>query len=526
MNKPLSLCIALLVAGSAQAATLNLTPQEIQINGPHSADINSNKDFSRTRLTLEEPWAPLPADTRWQGRWLTAKNTPAGGELTILGAPGWRTQMAPTRSGLQIQALAEKPKPRSAEPRLSLDFQQIEVRSALQILADFSGKNIVAADNVSGTVALRLQRVRWQDALEAILLSKQLGSRQVGDILWVAPEQSLQDLANRRLKLSADTERMAPLELLALPIQYARASDLASLLQSDAKTTTMGLGSGQQVTGGLGLLSERGSARADVRSNTLLLRDTPEQLAQIKTFIARMDKPQPQVQIEARIALVDRKVAEAIGVRWGGNYQQGKLQVDGGANGAPAVSLPAAGLAGFAPATLGIKLGEVLGSELLDLQLSALESNGRGAVLSRPRITTSNGETATIEQGTEIPYQEATSSGATAVSFKKAALTLTVTPRITPDGFVQMQVQATKDAKGEIVPGGVSINTQRIQTQVRARDNETLVLGGIVEQENSAQQAGVPGLQRIPLIGNLFKNRSTANSQRELLIFLTPRIIR
>jgi len=414
--------------------------------------------------------------------------------------------------------------------RLSLNFQDIEVRSVLQLLADFTGINIVVSDSVKGNLTLRMQNVPWDQALDIVLKTKGLAKRQNGNVMLVAPSDEIAAREKLELESQKQIEELAPLYSDFLQVNYAKAADLAALIKS--KNNSM--------------LSERGAVSIDERTNTLLLQDTADKLEQIRKMVARLDVPVRQVLIESRIVLANNDFARDLGVKFGLSrtkvYNGGDFYSIGGKNPGdvnyadtttafevPAgsgnegllVNLPVQNPAG----ALGIAVGH-LGSRLLQLELSAMQAENRGELISSPRVTTSDQQEASIKQGVEIPYQEASSSGATSVSFKDAVLELKVRPQITPDDRIIMELHVSKDNLGDTFQGVPSINTQNVNTKVLVDNGETLVLGGIFEQENIKSSNRVPFLGDLPGLGWLFKTESNTNNKRELLIFVTPKILK
>ncbi len=424
--------------------------------------------------------------------------------------------------------------------KLSLNFQDIDTRAVLQLLADFTGLNIVVSDSVTGNITLRLKNVPWDQALDIILRTKGLAMRRNGNILLIAPAEELAQREQLELKARKQTAELEPLRSELIQINYAKASELAELLKSDDGT----------------LLSERGNVSVDERTNTLLVRETASRLAEIRSLIKKLDVPIRQVLIEARIVIANDDFARDLGARLGitaarqlgattvvtsgtiqgpGGLSQGTSTLLGGTpitevgamnaddQGQPQrlnVNLPVPGNdAGR------IALGILRSNALLDLELSALQVEGRGEVLSNPRLITSNQRKAVIEQGTEIPYQQAASSGATSVAFKKAVLSLAVTPQITPDDRIILDLNVKNDSVGDEYQGVPSINTKEIHTQVLVNNGETVVLGGIYQHINSHKASKIPLLGDLPLIGALFRSRTQVNNKNELLIFVTPKII-
>ena len=424
--------------------------------------------------------------------------------------------------------------------RLTLNFQDIEVRAVLQLLAETSGLNLVVSDSVTGNVTLRLENVPWDQALDIILATKGLDMRQVGNVMLVAPAPEIAARERQELEAKKDIQELAPLRSEFLQVNYAKASDLANLLQG---------------AGGAGgtLLSERGTVSIDDRTNTLLVYDTAERLADVRRLVAALDIPVRQVLIETRIVVANDDFSRDLGVRLGVSYvrdrgQDGLISITG--SGQAADTTVAADAAGLPQPLLSPNLLDrynvnlpisepagqiglaILGQDtLVDLELSAAQAEGRGEIVSSPRVITANQKEAVIEQGVEIPFQEAASSGATATQFKKAVLSLTVTPQITPDDRIIMDLEVTQDTVGEFVPsatGGLvpSIDTRKIITQVLVNDGETVVLGGIFETERRDAEDKVPFLGDIPGLGRLFKRNNSISNKRELLIFVTPKILR
>lgn len=429
-----------------------------------------------------------------------------------------------------------KAKPRSANSeaagaqykgkKLTLNFQNIEVRAVLQIIADFTGLNIVASDSVTGNVTLHLKDVPWDEAMDIILKTKGLDMRKSGNIIMVAPLSEIAERDKRDLEAQKQLEQLSPLENESIQINYAKASNIAALLKSD-KTS---------------ILSPRGSVTIDERTNKLLVKDTPANLIEVHRLIKDLDVPVRQVLIESRIVIANDNFSREIGARFGISSGDG---TGGGASGSlggsgtilgngsnitsgtlPSlddrlnVNLPVQNPAG------GLAISVLRGNSLLDMELTALQTEGRGEVVSNPRVITSNQKEAEIEQGVEIPYLQATSSGATSVAFKKAVLSLKVTPQITPDNRVIMDLKVSKDSVGEVFNGVPSVNTREVTTQVLVKDGDTVVLGGIYEQTYSEEQDKVPFFGDIPILGALFRTKRKVDDKAEVLIFITPKIIR
>eukprot|EP00163_Fabomonas_tropica_P033084 TRINITY_DN8552_c0_g2_i1.p1 TRINITY_DN8552_c0_g2~~TRINITY_DN8552_c0_g2_i1.p1 ORF type:complete len:705 (-),score=137.50 TRINITY_DN8552_c0_g2_i1:2105-4219(-) len=426
----------------------------------------------------------------------------------------------------EAEARREEKFPYTGE-KLSLNFQDIEVRSVLQLIADFTGLNLVASDTVGGSITLRLQNVPWDQALDLILKTKGLDKRQIGNVLLVAPADEIAAREKLELETTKQIAELAPVRLDIIQVNYAKAADIVALIQADAE-----------------LISERGFVSSDVRTNTISVRETTEKLEEIRRLVTTWDVPVRQVSIEARIVRAQTNVAEDLGIRWGGaayDVSGDNVFAIGGSQGAVEEARQAA--AGnndtiTFPGALAVDLGVTgegassfaigWGSDdfLVDLELSALESDGQAEVVSQPRVVTADRQTASIKSGEEIPYQEASSSGATSVSFKEAVLSLEVTPQITPDDKIIMDLVVNQDSRGEVTAGIPSINTNEVTTQVLVGNGETVVLGGIFQSEVATQTTKTPFLGDIPYLGRLFKRTEHIDERSELLIFITPKIIK
>lgn len=422
-----------------------------------------------------------------------------------------------------VRQASVKPEKKYNGKTLSLNFQNISVRTVLQLIADYNNFNLVTSDSVQGDITLVLDDVPWDQALDLILKTKGLDKRIEGNILMVAPAEELAVRESMDLRNQQEVQELAPLYSEYMQINYAKAKDIAELLKSKDSS----------------LLTERGSVAVDERTNTLLVKDTAETLLAVRRMIDVLDIPIRQVLIESRMVTVKDNVAEDLGIRWGITDQQGTKGTSGSLEGAqniangivPAISdrlnvnLPAPTNA----ASIAFHVAKLADGTVLDMELSALEQENKGEIIASPRITTSNQKAAYIEQGVEIPYVQAASSGATTVTFKKAVLSLRVTPQITPDNRVILDLEITQDSQGETVdtPTGraVAIDTQRIGTQVLVDNGETIVLGGIYQQNLISRVSKVPVLGDIPLVGFLFRNTSDKNERQELLIFVTPKIV-
>ena len=451
--------------------------------------------------------------------------------------------------------------------RLTLNFQDLETRAVLQLIADFSGLNIVVSDTVMGSVTLRLQNVPWDQALDIVMTTKGLDMRRNGNVIIVAPAEEITAREQADLAAQKALQTLEPIHSEFIQVNYAKASDLAILIRGGSATGSSSTGAGgataavASAAGGSGraaLLSERGSVAIDVRTNTLLVNDTSRNLENIRRLVQTLDIPVRQVSIETRVVIVNDDYERDLGVRFGAtvvksNSSNGLLSMTGTSagsdtivssginninnNGNPFpvttppigqrynVNLPVANPAGsFALAILD-------SDYLVDLELSALQAEGNGKIVSTPRVIATNQHEARIRQGVEIPYQESSSSGATTTQFKEAVLSLTVTPQITPDDRIIMDLLVTKDSVGQTVQSATggqvpSIDTRSVTTSVVVNDGQTVVLGGIYETELRETINKVPVLGDIPGLGYLFRSRTNINNNAELLIFVTPKILR
>ncbi|MHC5782268.1 type IV pilus secretin PilQ [Aliivibrio fischeri] len=421
---------------------------------------------------------------------------------------------------------------------ISINFQDIPVRHVLQLIADYNDFNLVVADSVTGNLTLRLDGVPWQQVLDIILQVKGLDKRVEGNVVLIAPKTELDAQEQQVLEQAQMASELAALSSEILSIKYAKASDIAELLVGEGEIT---------------MLSSRGSITVDERTNSLLLRDLPENITVIKDIIDTLDIPIKQVQIEARIVTVNEGNLDELGVRWGITNTNGSTTVGGSIESNLAAvglydgggsddkksgnnSLPVdnflnvnLGLANPAASSIAFQVAKLGSDLLLDLELSALQAESKAEIISSPRLITTNKKPAYIEQGTEIPYLEASSSGATSVSFKKAVLSLMVTPQITPDNQLVLDLTVTQDRPGQVVKTGtgeaVAIDTQRIGTQVLVDNGETVVLGGIYQHSLSNSVEKVPVLGDLPLLGALFRRSSENIGKKELLIFVTPKVV-
>jgi type IV pilus assembly protein PilQ len=426
--------------------------------------------------------------------------------------------------------------------KLSLNFQNIEVRSLLQVIADFTNFNIVTSDSVSGSVTLRLQDVPWDQALDIILQAKGLGVRKNGNVLWVAPKDEIAAKEKLDLESVAAVQGLEPVRTQAFQINYAKAPEIAAQLTAG--------GSG---AGGARMLSARGSVIAEPRTNQLFVTDIPSKLEQVQQLIAKLDIAVRQVLIEARIVEASDTFGKSLGVKLGGSDLRAQKGGDGGyqlsgenrvafgtnygnavaSSGAGGtvdtsgsfVNLPAVGQGGYNPATVALSIFSAAANRFLNLEISALEADGKGKVVSSPRVVTTDQVKALIEQGTELPYQVASSSGATSIAFRKANLKLEVTPQLTPEGNILLDLDITKDTVGQSTAAGFAINTKHIKTQVLVENGGTVVIGGIFEETLSDNETKVPFFGDLPGVGYLFKRKGRVANKQEMLVFITPKML-
>lgn len=461
-----------------------------------------------------------------------------------------------------------------AGEKLSLNFQRVDVRDVLKVIADFTGKNIVVSDSVSGSVTLGLKDVPWDQALDVIMKSKGLDMRVNGSVISIAPAEEFAAKEKAQLTAEAERETLETLRTEVFSLRYQKAMDFRNMLLGGGSGGTSGTSGSVGSTGGSTagrtnrILSQRGSVTFDARTNTIFVQDTPKKLEEVQVIINKVDVPVKQVMIESRMVIASNTFSKSLGARFGISQtgtpgSNTNLSIGGTlGNKATAFTAPTT-VGGTGTYTLGTQGGTIQSATLnnytvssngqpdlmsnlpvtnayggialsllklsanllLNLELSALEADSRGKVISSPRVTTANQQKARIAQGVEIPYQSATSSGATAVSFKKAELSLEVTPQITPDQRIIMDLDVRKDSRGETLPGGVAINTQNVQTQVLVGNGETVVLGGIYEQVSQKSTDKVPFFGDLPVVGYAFKRNTRQEDKTELLIFITPKVM-
>ncbi|MDD2712697.1 MAG: type IV pilus secretin PilQ [Simplicispira sp.] len=433
--------------------------------------------------------------------------------------------------------------------KLSLNFQNIEVRSLLQVIADFTNFNIVTSDTVTGALTLRLKDVPWDQALQIIMDAKGLDKRKSGNVLWIAPKDEIDARLRKDFEAAQVIEKLEPLRMQAFQMNYAKAAEIEAHLTKTSQGATGGAGGAAPR-----FLSERGSAIAEPRTNQLFVTDTAAKLEEVRKLLATLDVAVRQVLIEARIVEARDTFGRSLGVKLGGadmravrggvggygiggdnrivfgsNYSNA-VSSSGGNIGAsnttePFINLPAK-LSGIdSVANFALSIFNPSANRFLNLELSAMEADGKGKIVSSPRVITADQITALIEQGTEYPYSVTAPNGATTIAFKKAVLKLEVTPQITPEGNIILDLSINKDSRGETTTQGVAIDTKHIKTQILIENGGTVVIGGIFEMEESSQEKKVPFLGDVPVVGHLFKNNTKESSKREMLVFITPKVI-
>ncbi|WP_328514982.1 type IV pilus secretin PilQ [Ralstonia solanacearum] len=468
---------------------------------------------------------------------MRATDSGSGARLIIEPRGNWQysSYQTDTQFVVEVRPTKEDPNKLISGPgyrgeRMSLNFQNIDIRSLLQVFADFTNLNIVTSDSVTGTLSLRLKDVPWDQALQIVLDSKGLASRRNGNVLWVAPRGELATKEKAELESQQQVTELEPLRSQVFRLNYQRADDVRNML--------LGTGTGAAGATASRILSKRGSLTSDARTNQLFVSDIPSKLEEVQAFLLKIDIPVRQVMIEARIVEADDTFSRNLGAKLGfaaksngsgiGNTYSNVVSpvtTNGTWDNSSALSLPANGINGVNAASVAVSLFNAGAGRFLALELSALEADGRGKIISSPRVVTADNIKALIEQGTELPYQAATSSGATSVQFRKANLKLEVTPKITPDGNVFLDVDVNKDSVGTQTTNGFAINTKHVQTQVLVENGGTVVIGGIYTQNERTDVNKVPLLGDIPVLGNLFKSTAKTNDRTELLVFLTPRVL-
>jgi type IV pilus assembly protein PilQ len=447
---------------------------------------------------------------------------------------------------------------------MSMNFQNIEVRTALQVIADFTGLNVVTSDSVTGSLTLRLQQVPWDQVLDIMAQAKGLSLRRQGNVVWVAPRAEVAAREKLEYESRLATQNLEPLQTRGFALNYAKAADVLLQIQGNALMPLMpspalsGFSASNTfpsltplMPSGSRILSIRGSAMAEPRTNQLFVTDIEGRLTQVAEMLRQIDIPLRQVMIEARIVQASDTFGQTLGVRLGGMGQGGARNVWGPTNAnvmananatanqptsfniadkvldtsGQFVNLPAAGLNGVASASFAVSIFNASKNRFLNLELSALEADGKGKVVSSPRVVTADQSKAVIEQGTELPYQVAAASGATSLAFRKANLKLEVTPHITPEGGIVLALDISKDNVGQITPAGFAIDTKHIKTQVVVDNGGTVMIGGIYETSEQEDVYKVPFFGDIPVLGYLFKNSRRATSKQELLVFITPKML-
>ncbi|CAG9171131.1 type IV pilus secretin PilQ [Cupriavidus pinatubonensis] len=480
------------------------------VQGMRATDASGN-----TRLTIEPrgnwEYSSYQTDTQFVVEVRPIKEDPA----KLISGPGYRGE------------------------RLSLNFQNIDIRSLLQVFADFTNLNIITSDTVQGNITLRLKDVPWDQALQIVMDAKGLASRRNGNVLWVAPKAELATKEKLELEAQQQINELEPIRSQVYQLNYQRAEDVRKMLlgittggAAGAAVPAVGVGGASGMA--LRMLSKRGSLTADARTNQLFVSDIASKLEEVQGFLNKIDIPVRQVIIEARIVEATDTFSRNLGVKLGfaGQYNNARVgntysNVLPGAtsDNGPFLSLPAGAINGTNPANIAVSIFNSAATKFLALELSALEADGKGKIISSPRVVTANNIKALIEQGTELPYQAATSSGATSVQFRKANLKLEVTPQITPEGNVLLDVDVNKDSVGIQTTSGFAIDTKHVQTQVLVDNGGTVVIGGIYTQTESTDVDKVPFLGDIPVLGYLFKNNAKVRNRTELLVFLTPRVL-
>lgn len=467
-------------------------------------------------------------------------------KFIIANTGGWEysTYQIENKFVIETKEAGEEAEEKYTGKKLSISFQDMEVRAILQVLADFTGLNILSSDQVQGSMSIRLKDVPWDQALDLVLESRGLQQVKSGNAIWVATKKEIEDNNNSKIALLNQNTQLEPLRLEFFQINHYNASELKDVLEAKADATNQSA----STTPSIKFLSSRGSIGLDSRRNVLFIQDTDEKLKEIKKIIKRLDVANKQVVVEAKIVIADKKFGQDIGTRFGVKYRQqngnSALGISNNFNSAASLAsansttagaantfLDAANVNGSVPGAIGLTLLNMATGNSLGIELSALEDNSRGKVLSSPRILTADNKKATIEQGSEIPYVTPGTNGSPAtVAFKKAVLKLDVTPQISPNGKVALNLQISKDSIGQLVPvagGGTvpSIDTKKIDTLVTVNNGQTVVLGGVYEIQNNEDLQKIPLLGDIPLLGNLFQRNIKSENKGELMIFITPFIV-
>jgi type IV pilus assembly protein PilQ len=490
---------------------------------------------------------------------IVSESMPAGVRITVIPKGNWEYSSFQTDGRLIVDVRDQIIDPNklvkgpeySAE-KISLDFQNIGVRSALQVFSNFTDFNIVMSESVTGEITIRLKDVPWDLALDVVLQAKNLGKRKSGSVIWIAPVQELNEKDEAEQKARKTLEDIEAVRTQSFRLNYAKADEIARQLHGPSSGGQVGSAAANSGS----ILSARGSAMPEPRTNQLFVTDIPSRLVQIQELIVKLDIPVRQVLIEARIVEATDTFGKSLGVKlggvdlrgvrggdpgysigsgnriaFGGNYDAisattGTSDSSGLIAGSPSFfNLPANPLAGVSPASFAMSLFKPSANRFLNLELSALEADTKGKIVASPRIITADQVKAIIEQGVEFPYQTTAPNGGTTIAFKKASLKLEVTPRITPEGGIILDVEVNKDSPGEILLGARAINTKRVQTQVLVESGGTVVIGGIFTSNDDESETKVPYLGDVPLLGSLFKSRNRASNRSELLVFITPKVI-
>nr|WP_246480256.1 type IV pilus secretin PilQ [Inhella gelatinilytica] len=536
--------------------------------GLPSAQVGVDIQQQGQRLVLEFPKTNLPANLRKRFdvvdfgtpiQSMVASQLNDRVRIVVEPKGDWEHSAYQSDNQFVLEVRSVKPSPNKltqgsgfSGEKVSFNFQNIEVRALLQVIADFTQFNVVTSDTVTGSITLRLKDVPWDQALEIILQAKGLGLRKSGNVLWIAPKEELATREKADLEAKAAVAQLEPTRTQAFVLNYTKAEDVAKGLTGTVVSGAGGSSTGADKTARV--LSSRGSVLFEPRTNQIFVTDIASKLEEVQGLIQRIDIPVRQVLIEARIVEADDKFGKSLGVKLGasdarglqggipgysvggGNYltfggtysgvgyQTGQTgSVDFGNT--QFVNLPATTINNVNAASIAATLFSASANRFLNLELSALEADGKGKIVSSPRVITADKIKALIEQGEEIPYQTATGSGATAITFKKAVLKLEVTPQITPEGGVILDVDVNKDSRGVLTPAGYAINNKHVKTQVLVENGGTVVIGGIFTQEEIDSVSKVPVLGDIPYMGALFRNKSKLANKTELLIFLTPKVV-
>ena len=495
--------------------------------------LDSDRTSGETRADGSKLWITLPnvraaemlnkyTDTRPQSSLVQGydiKNTATGVTASVEMRGDWSHLSYQTNNQLVVEIKPKKEEMLSVGAgvknykgnKLAMNFQNLDVRVALQLLADYSGQNIIVSDSVQGTVALRLKDVPWDQALDLVLDSKGLGMVQKNNVIWVAPRQEIAAKEQSEAERELNRLEQMPLRTSSFQLNYQRAEQMRDLLVNKDQR----------------ILSKRGAVSVDSRTNTLFVNDVSPKIEEVSNLVKKIDVPMRQVLIEARILEASENFAKELGAKVGFNDTVGSMNGDLGSRiTSPGLAnLPASSINGALPGVFSFMLFNSALTKVLNVELSALISDGNGRIVSTPRVVTADQMEATIEQGTEIPYQQATSSGATSVQFKKAVMSLIVKPQITPDGKVILDLKVNKDSVGVTTLSGPSIDTKKVNTQVLVENGGTVAIGGIVAEEERSAVNKVPFLGDLPVVGNLFKQTSKATSRKELLVLITPKIV-